>query len=48
VVEEKNKMKEQTKIHMARGHYMCEKVVGSGVFGTVYKVRVFLNVRFIV
>lgn len=27
------------KMPVDRGNYICEKVVGKGVFGTVFKVR---------
>jgi hypothetical protein len=37
---EKNKAKEESKkMPVERGNYICEKVVGKGVFGTVFKVR---------
>lgn len=37
---EKNSAKEdKKKMPVDRGNYICEKVVGKGVFGTVFKVR---------
>ena len=40
IVVEKNKAKEESKkMPVERGNYICEKVVGKGVFGTVFKVR---------
>ena len=40
IVLEKNKAKEESKkMPVDRGNYICEKVVGKGVFGTVFKVR---------
>lgn len=43
---EKNKAKDEKKMMpIDRGNYICEKVVGKGVFGTVFKVIIcsFIN-----
>lgn len=42
IVIEKNNAKDEKKmLPIDRGNYICEKVVGKGVFGTVFKVNLF-------
>lgn len=38
-IEKNNAKEEKKKMPVDRGNYICEKVVGKGVFGTVFKVR---------